>query len=195
MKKIVGWVWVVLFLPNIFIGADSAPQKSALLLIDIQNFYFPGAPYALVNPEKASLNAQKLLKRFREEEKTVIHVRHNAKKLAEIHSHVKPVKGEKVISKDKANGFVGTDLLETLKSRKITHLVICGMMTHMCVEAATRAAADYGFKCTVISDACATRDLKFKDTTISAQMVHLSTLASLSGYYAKVVDTATYLKK
>jgi len=70
--------------------------------------------------------------------------------------------------------------------------VLCGMQTHMCLEAATRAAADLGFECIVIGDACATKDLKFGDKVIKAEDVHYSTLATFRPY-AKVMDTAEYL--
>jgi nicotinamidase-related amidase len=173
------------------------PEKennaTALLLIDIQDFYFSGGRSPLENPEKASLNAQEILKKFREKGMLVVHIRHNAKLGAEIHKHVMPIKKEKVISKDHVNGFKDTDLLKYLRSHKVKQLIICGMMTHMCVEAATRAAHDFGFDCILIGDACATRDLKYGDKIIKAQDVHLSTLSSLDGYYAKVMNTEDYL--
>jgi len=50
-----------------------------------------------------------------------------------------------------------TDLLAQLKKAEVGQLAICGMMTHMCVDATVRAAFDHGFDCTVIHDACATR--------------------------------------
>jgi len=71
--------------------------------------------------------------------------------------------------------------------------VICGMMTHMCVEAATRAGSDYGFECLVIGDACATRDLEFNGHKVSAEDVHISTLSTISGSYAKVMDVEEFL--
>ena len=67
------------------------------------------------------------------------------------------------------------------------------MQTHMCLEAATRAAADFGFSCIVIGDACATKDLKFGDKVIKAEDVHYSTLATFKPY-AKVLNTDDYLK-
>ena len=168
-------------------------KKTALLIIDIQDFYFPGGSLPLVNPEPASLNAQKILKKFREKNLLVIHVRHNAKLGAGIHANVKPINGEKVISKDHANSFRDTDLLEYLNQHQVKRLVIVGMQTHMCVEAATRAACDLGFECILVHDACATRALKFNDKVISAEDVHYSTLSTLSGTYAKVIDTKTFL--
>ncbi len=195
LKKTFGISGIMIFLLTVFLY--STPEKennaTALLLIDIQDFYFPGGMSPLENPEKASLSAQKILEKFREKGMLVVHIRHNAKSGAEIHEHVKPIQTEKVISKDRVNGFKDTDLLKYLKAHKVKQLVICGMMTHMCVEAATRAAHDFGFDCILIRDACATRDLKYGDKIIKAADVHLSTLSSLNGYYAKVMNTEEYL--
>ncbi len=38
-------------------------------------------------------------------------------------------------------------------------MIICGMMTHMCVDTTVRAAMDYGYSVKVVGDACATMDL------------------------------------
>jgi nicotinamidase-related amidase len=173
---------------------DESPE-TALLLIDIQNFYFPGGRLPLVNPEGASLNARKLLNHFRQKNLLVIHVRHISQSGGEIYKNVEPLKTEKVISKNHVNAFKDTDLLTYLKKYEVKRLVICGMMTHMCVEAATRAAHDHGFECVLLHDACATRLLKFKDKEIAAEAVHYSTLASLAGYYAEVVDTKIFLEE
>jgi nicotinamidase-related amidase len=169
--------------------------KTALLIIDVQDFYFPGGALPLVNPEAASLNAKRLLEKFRASKQLVVHVRHNAKTGSGIHLNVRPIEGEKVISKDSVNSFKGTDLLAYLNEHGVKRLVICGMQTHMCVEGAVRAASDLGFECILIHDACATRDLKFQDKTVKAEDVHNSTLSTLSGNYAKVIDTETFLKE
>lgn len=198
MKKI-----IVLFIISLLITTNnnsldaqenSANKVLALLIIDIQEFYFPGGSVPLVNPEEAALNASKLLNAFRRNKSPVIHIRHNASSGGDIHPIVMPLEGEKVISKNKANAFIDTDLLEYLKTQNITDLVICGMQTHMCVEATTRAASDYGFSCMVIDDACATRDLKFGEITVSAQNVHYSTLSSLNRIYATIKTTSEFLK-
>jgi nicotinamidase-related amidase len=168
---------------------------AALLIIDIQNFYFPGGRMPLVEPEKAGRNAQALLQAFREKGRLVVHVRHNFEPGGEIHADVAPKAGEKVISKDHANAFKDTDLLEFLKANKIKTVVVCGMQTHMCVEAGARAAHDYDFEVIVAHDACATRALKFGDREVGAQDVHASTLSALAGSYAEVVATAAILKR
>lgn len=186
---------LVLVSAHLFSVEKGDTPIAALLLIDIQDFYFPGGALPLKNPAAASLNAKRLLEKFRSEKRLVIHVRHNAKAGAGIHESVKPIDGEKVISKNYANSFRDTDLLDFLKANKVTRLVICGMQTHMCVEAAVRAAADYGFDCILVHDACAARDLKFNDKIIEAEEVHNATLAALSRTYAKVIDCDTFLKE
>ena len=180
---------------NLYTDNSDNRKATALLIIDVQNFYFPGGALPLIEPEKAADNIKKLLVNFRAERKPVIHIRHNVKKGGEIYRVLIPLEKEKIIFKDHANSFRDTVLLEYLKEKKIGTLVITGMQTHMCVEAATRAAADLGFKCIVVSDACATRDLKFGDKTIRSEDVHHSTLSSLSRTYAEITDTESFLKK
>ncbi len=167
--------------------------KTALLIVDIQNFYFPGDGPGLVNAEAASLNAREILEIFREKNQLIVHVRHKSDKGFEIHKNVEPLSDEKVITKEEVNSFQNTDLLEYLKSNNISRLVIIGMQTQMCLEAAVRAAHDFGFECIVIHDACATRDLKFNDKIVKAEDVQVSTLATIAGGgYGKVIDLKTF---
>ncbi|MFN8257009.1 MAG: cysteine hydrolase family protein [Bacteroidales bacterium] len=183
------------FLFSINLMAQTKMNKdTALLIIDVQNFYYPGGKSELVNPEPAGENAAKLLDYFRKKGMFVVHVRHNSEPGGEIHKDVKPIEGEKIISKDEVNCFKNTDLLEFLKSKNIKCLVICGMQTHMCVEAATRAASDFDYDCIVVHDACATKNLIFNNKEVKAEDVHNSTLATLKSY-AKVVDTESIIGK
>ena len=192
----------LIFIISLFISKEIMAQQdslhkntnTALLIIDIQNFYFPNGVLPLFEPENAAENAAKLLTTFRDNNMLVIHVRHNANSGAKIHKLVAPIEGEKIISKDKANSFLGTYLLDYLHANKIENLVICGMQTHMCLEAATRAASDYGFNCTVIEDACTTRDLKFGETVVKAKDVHYSTLSTLKGTYAEIKTTEEFIQ-
>jgi len=180
----------------IFKTGDSAVKNSnetALLIIDIQNFYFPGGKWELENPEQAGLNAQKLLSKFRKNNNLIVHIRHNSEPGGDIHELVTPIKNEKVISKNSVNCFKDTDLYDYLKNHEIENLVICGMMTHMCVEAAVRAGSDFGFDCTLVQNACATKAIEFNGINVSAENVHASTLNTLSGSYAKVQNTDKFL--
>jgi len=179
-------------------------MKTALLIIDIQNDYFDGGKMALVGSEEASCNANKILDKFRQDSLPVAHIQHIATKSttaffspnttgAEIHDNVKPLEREKVIVKHYPNSFRETELLAYLKDNDITELVICGMMTHMCVDATTRAAKDYGFKITLIGDACATKDLEVNGQKVKAEEVQKSFLAALSYFYSTVITTNDYL--
>jgi nicotinamidase-related amidase len=110
-----------------------------------------------------------------------------------LYASIRPLPGEPVVAKHHANSFRETRLLEILQEYKVERLVICGMMTHMCIDATTRAAADLGFRCIVAADACATRDLAFDDVAVSAATVQRTTLAALDGTYAEVMTTETII--
>ena len=171
----------------------ASEPTTALLIVDIQDFYFPGGKVPLVEPEAAAANAARVLAAFRAEDKPVVHIRHDFEPGGSIHASVAPIEGERVFTKTEVSCFNGTKVLAHLKQIGVERLVIVGMQTHMCLEAATRAAHDLGFECVVVGDACATRDLKYGDRTVPAADVHASTLATLDGTYAKVVDTETLL--
>jgi nicotinamidase-related amidase len=194
---------LVIFLPISMISsasdvrsepAQKTKPKTALLVIDVQEFYFPDGAMPLESPEAASANCKKLIEKFRSNKQTIIHIAHNASKGADFHPDVVPRDGEKVIVKDEVSAFNGTDLLEYIRDTEIDKLVICGMQTHMCVEAAVRAAYDHGVECVLVRDACATRALTYGEHTVSAKDVHDSTLGSLDGIYATVVDTKTFIE-
>ena len=190
-KKVI--VSILTCIISVSMFCQDKAEKTALLIIDIQDFYFPEGNLALYKPAEAANNAALILDEFRRTRLPVIHVRHNYEPGGDINDIVAPAEDEKVFSKNSANSFVGTGLDDYLKDLGITNLILCGMQTHMCLEAATRAAADLGYKCTVISDACTTRDLKFDDRVITAEDVHLSTLATLRSY-AAIISTAGYLE-
>lgn len=189
MKKL---LLIFSMMVSIISHAQNVTPKTALLIIDIQDFYFAGGSSELVNPVPASLNAQKLLINFRKTNQLVIHVKHGDGKGAEIQSNVTPLPGEKVIVKKEVNSFLHTDLLDFLNKNGIKNLVLCGMQTNMCLEAATRAASDYGFGCTVIYDACAAKNQTFNGVTVKAEDVHAAALATLKAY-AKVISTEEFL--
>ena len=185
---------ILLFLCSVmavaFMAAQEHAPKTALVLIDIQAFYFDTTKAPLEGRFDATENAQSILDDFRKNGDEVVHVMHKGG--GEIHEWVKPLPGEKVIVKENVSCFRDTPLLAYLKEKEIEQLVIAGMMTHMCVEAATRAADDLGFETILIHDACATRDLKFGDEIIAAKEVHLSTLSTLKAY-ATIMSASEYL--
>jgi nicotinamidase-related amidase len=175
-------------------------MNTALILIDIQNEYFEGGKNPLVGPDAAVQQARRLLDVFRAGGRPRVHIQHIAATKpgavtfqagtpgVEIHPLLQPQlsAAEVVFQKHYPNSFRETPLLEHLRALGIERLVIAGMMTHMCVEATTRAAYDFGFECWVAQDACATKALTFEGHTIPAEHVHFAFLAALTGRYAKV---------
>jgi nicotinamidase-related amidase len=181
-------------------------MNTALLLIDIQNDYFENGANPLAESLRASENVAEILEKFRRNNRPVIHVQHLATRPdaiffipgtsgAELHHNVKPLSHELVIEKHFPNSFRNTGLLVHLKSLEIEELVICGMMTHMCVDATVRAAKDFGFGCTLIGDACATKSLAINGQDVDAKSVQQSFLAALSYFYAKVINAEEYLSE
>lgn len=180
-------------------------MKTALLIIDIQNDYFPGGKMELAGSIEAATAAARLLGVFRKQAWSIFHVQHIAVQPnptfflpetpgADIHACVAPLPGEPVITKHYPSSFRNTDLLEQLKTAGIDTLLICGMMSHMCVDTTVRAAFDLGFSCIVTHDACATRELSFKGVTVPAEQVHASYMAALGAVFAQVMGVDEIIK-
>jgi len=180
--------------------------NTALLLIDIQNDYFPGGAFEQHDMATAANNAAALLAHFREKDLPLIHVRHESLREgasfflpgtpgADIHESVAPNDSEPVVQKNFPNSFRQTKLQEILKEKGIENLVICGAMSLMCIDATTRAAADMGYNVSVAEDACGARELSFKDKTIPAPQVHGAFMAALGMGYAEILTTRDYLLK
>lgn len=180
-------------------------MKKALLIIDIQNDYFPGGKMELEGSIQASKNAAALLAVFREKHLPVIHIQHIATKAGAsfflpnttgvaIHENVLPLEGETVIQKNFPNSFRMTSLLDHLKRHEITDLIIAGMMTHMCVDTTVRAACDLEFSCQVAHDACATKALSFGDVLVPAVQVQGAYMAALNGSFAEVFATRDIIR-
>jgi nicotinamidase-related amidase len=181
-------------------------DKTALLLVDIQNDYFPGGKMTLEGVDAASVNASRLLGRFREKGLPVFHIRHLATRPgatfflpetagSEIHPSVAPRVDETVIVKHFPNSFRETPLPDLLKTAGVASVAVCGAMSHMCIDATVRAACDLGFQCLVAHDACATRALMFGQETAPAATVHAAFMAALSAAYAQVLSTEELIRK
>ena len=172
----------------------------ALVIVDIQKDYFPGGAHPLEAPEAAAAAARRVLEAFRASGDPVVHVRHVWREEeatfmrpetegVDIHPEVAPAEGELVITKEHPNGFRETALEDELRAREVNSLVVCGMMTSMCVDATVRAAVDLGFVTTVVHDACTTCDLQFDGRSVPAAEVHAAFLAALGDGYAAVVSS------
>lgn len=113
---------------------------------------------------------------------------------AQIHPKALNQPGEPVVLKNNVNAFRDTGLKAILERSGIEEVVIVGNMSHMCVDAATRASSDLGYKTIVVHDACATLDLEFNGMKVPAAQVHAAFMAALAFAYATVHSTDEYLR-
>jgi nicotinamidase-related amidase len=175
-------------------------MPNALIIVDIQNDYFPGGRMTLHDIERAAENAARLLAHYRDTGQKTFHIQHTWEDPsapffvagttgAAIHESVAPRPGEPVVVKHFPNSFRESPLLEELRCAGVGGLTICGAMSHMCIDATTRAAADLGFNCTVAHDACATRDVEFAGDRVPAEKVHAAYMSALAFAYARVISS------
>lgn len=172
-------------------------MKKALVLIDVQNDYFPGGSMELEGSEKAGAAVALLLETFRRLDLPVIHIQHVATRPGStfflpgtegvnMHTSSTPKDGEAVFTKHFPCSFRDTPLKKHLEELGVSQLVLAGMMTHMCVDTTVRAAFDLGFICTLAHDACATKALTFDGKTVAADQVQCAYMAALDGLFAEV---------
>lgn len=180
-------------------------STKALIVVDIQNEYFPQGKLSLVGINEAADNAALVIASAREKGHTVIHIRHEMPSIdapiftpntdgVEIHEKVKPIEGEVVVVKHYANSFRETTLKELLDKEGIKEVTVIGAMSHMCIDATSRAASDLGYKTTIIHDACATMNLEFDGVIVPATQVHAAIMAALEFGYGTVITTGQYIK-
>lgn len=177
-------------------------MKKALLIIDVQNDYFLNGKCPLYKPEVALDRIKYLLKYFRKQESLIIYIQHVSSTQGDffipytdgvkIHNDIKPLDTEKVIVKHYPNSFYETDLHNELMKNEVTELVVCGMMTHMCIDTTVRAAKDYGYKVTLISDGCTTKDLEWGEIIIPANIIQSVYMASLDQKFANVISSTEF---
>ncbi|HED13187.1 MAG TPA: cysteine hydrolase [Gammaproteobacteria bacterium] len=181
-------------------------MHQALLLVDVQNDYFEQGRMELVGMDPAAENCRRILQSFRQRQAPLFHIQHIANyphapffspdtEGVKTHNSVVPEQGEPLVIKHYPNAFRETALHSLLKNAQIEEVVICGAMSHMCIDTTTRAAFDLGYRCQVISDACATRDLVFNNRTIKAEDVHAAFMSALSAPFARVMTAGQFLSE
>ncbi len=179
-------------------------SQRALVIVDLQNDYFPGGAFPLDGIDAATANAARVLAAARRDGELIIHIQHQSlspeagffvpgTEGVEINAAVRPAEGETVVIKNYPNSFRATALKEILDKAGIEEVVIVGAMSHMCIAATGRAAADFGYRTTVIHDACATRSLEFGGVVTPSEQVHAANMAALAFGYARVIATAEHL--
>ncbi|RON20869.1 cysteine hydrolase [Pseudomonas brassicacearum] len=177
---------------------------TALIVVDIQNDYFSGGKWELNATDAAADNAARVIGAARERGDLVVHIRHETlapnapffvpgTEGAQLHEKVRNLADELVIVKHFMNPYRETELLHVLEHNEIERVTVVGNMSHMCIDAVTRASDDFGFETTVIHDACTTHDLEFNHVKVPAPLVHAAFMAALQFGYAKVLSADEYL--
>ena len=186
-------------------GVPSGPPPladAALVLIDCQREYVDGL-LPLTGVADALAEGSRVLDAARHNDVPVVHIQHKGREGGlfdpttprfAIAEAVAPSGGEPVIEKALPNAFAGTGLQDALAATGRTHLIVIGFMTHMCVSSTVRASLDLGYASTVVSGACATRDLPDgQGGTVAADTLHRCALAALSDRFSSVVPDAESL--
>lgn len=177
--------------------APATLSNATLIIIDAQKEYLSG-PLALTGIHEAIENIVELVKAARAAKTPVIHVRHLGTvgglfdpqgERGEFVPQLAPQEHERVVEKRLPNAFNGTGLHELLQSLGHLDLVVCGFMSHSSISTTVRAAKDYGYRCTLVEDACATRDLPLGDGVISAAEVQRTEMAIMADNFATLALT------
>lgn len=174
-----------------------------LVVVDLQNEYLPHGKLPLTGIDAAVANAARVISHARDTGIPVFHIRHESDEAspiftkgstgADIQAAVAPKGDEPVIVKKHINAFKETDLKQQLDAADVQEIVVIGAMSHMCIDAVVRAAADMGYPVTVLDDACATLDLTFRGVTVPAAHTHAALMAAFEFGYATVKSVDEYL--
>ena len=159
-------------------------MTKALLVIDLQNDYFPGGKFPLWNTDAVLKNIERAIETANAHGIPVIHIQHIANSKmgiapffnegtpgAEIHPRILAAAPKApIVVKEFADSFEKTTLEATLTKLGVTELLICGMMTQNCVTHTAISKAAEKYSVSVLVDCCTTVD----------EMIHNIALHALS---------------
>ena len=176
-------------------------EKSALLVVDMQNFFLdPASPTFTCGGTAIKSRIKNLISEFRKAGRPVIytcHVHHpdgmdagimkwwwegmckEGSPESEVHEDLKPMPNEKVVLKHRYSSFYNTDLETILRCQKVEDLVIAGIMTNMCCESTARDAYYRDYRVFFLADATG---------SINEEM-HVASLLNLSFGFAYITTT------
>lgn len=192
VRQLMNEDWAAATLPN-----------AALVLVCMQTEFRSG-PLKLNTIDTAIDEASVLLQRFRVAGAPVFHVARSGAEGAFFDlqqrrggfvSELTPIAGEYVLETQTPNPFVSTDLAALLQRTGFRDVVFAGCSSHSSLSSAVLYAAEHDFRPTVVSSACATRDLPGPGgITLPAQVVHLAAMAALADRHACVVEHASEIR-
>lgn len=169
-----------------------AIMSRALVVIDVQKSFQQRPNWAAVSDPAIVKQVDRLVSAAREAGDLVIWILHSEPETGNVFDpalgHVQlmdglvPLDSEPIITKTSINAFTTTNLQQTLTSRGIRELVICGIQTEQCCETTTRLASDLGYDVTFVTDATATFPIAHRDApanrTLDELLADPSTLST-----------------
>lgn len=180
------------------------PQKTALLVIDVQNEYFDGK-WPIPEGSAALERIEQALETSHSAGATVVYIQHAIANPAyglfvpgshgfDLHPRLHPRREDPRIVKNYPGSFSKTELETTLRQRRIETIVISGYMTHMCCDTTAREGFQRDFRVLFLDDATATRDGQHPTLgTIAHTELHRTTLITQASMFAQVLPTSEFL--
>lgn len=178
------------------------PEKSALLVLDMQSYFLDASSHAFVPSARAIIpHVQSLVRAFAAEKLPVILTRHinslqdagmMARWWSELITEDNPLSiidpeistpQAVAINKSRYDAFCNTRLENMLRDKGIERVVICGLLTHLCCETTARSAFMRGFEVFFAADGTATYNEQF----------HCAALLSLAHGFAALVTVRELL--
>ena len=183
------------------------PKKSALVVIDMQNFFLvPLSPPFACGGLAILPTVKRPVRSFRCARQPVIYTRHvhhpgridagimgwwwegmciDGTPESEIHPDISPLPNEKVISKHRYSAFYNTDLEIILRCLKVQDLVISGVMTNMCCESTARDAYYRDYRVFFLADG----------TGCDHEEMHVASLLNLAYGFAYVTTADSIIRQ
>jgi len=167
-------------------------SNKALLVIDLQNDYFPEGKFPLWNTEQTLTNIKSAIEKANQQNIPVIHIQHIADPAmglspffnegtegAAIHADVMALAPKAdVVVKTFADAFEKTNLEEVLQKHKAEELLVCGMMTQNCVTHTAISKAAEKYKVSILMDCCTTVDEMIHNIALHAVSTRVPLLMS-----------------
>ncbi|WP_336153731.1 cysteine hydrolase family protein [Fusobacterium polymorphum] len=174
----------------------------ALILIDVQKGFLKEV-LGKRNNLQAEENILKILEKFRNENKKVIHIQHFSRdekgllfkeEDREFQNGFEPLRNEIVFQKNVNSAFIGTGLEKYLRDNLINKLIIVGISLPHCVSTTVRMASNLGFDITLIEDATISFEITdyFTGEKLSPEEVHRYNISALNEEFCKVINTEKF---
>lgn len=178
------------------------PKDTVLYLVDLQQGFQETSHWGgKRNNPNCEENCLKILSKFRNEQRPIIHIKHCSTSLnSPLHpskpgnqfiESLKPLQNEDVIEKNVNSGFIGTNLkrLQDNKYKSINILVV-GLTTNHCISTTVRMGSNFGYNIYLVNDACATFErMDFDGKVWTPDDIHSVSICSLKDEFATILNT------